>query len=67
MDNNDNRAVGAGLAPVEKLRVSRRDFFKKASAGAAVATLGVATITTAEARVICMMLARSLCDAPGFS
>ena len=37
MDNQDDRADGAGLAASSRpSRVSRRDFFKKASAGAAV-------------------------------
>lgn len=51
MDNQDNRAPGAGLAATERpSRVSRRDFFRKASAGAAAATLGVTYVSSVEAQ-----------------
>lgn len=48
MDNQDDRATGAGLAVTS--RVSRRDFFKKASAGAAGVALGVTYVQSAEAQ-----------------
>jgi 3-oxosteroid 1-dehydrogenase len=51
MDNQDNRAAGAGLAGTQlPSRVSRRDFFRKASAGAAAATLGVTYVSSVEAQ-----------------
>ncbi len=51
MDNYDDRATGAGLAATSRpSRVSRRDFFKKASAGAAGVALGVTYVQSAEAQ-----------------
>jgi 3-oxosteroid 1-dehydrogenase len=47
MDNQDDRLATAGSAVT---RVSRRDFFRKASAGAAVATLGVTYVSSVEAQ-----------------
>lgn len=47
MSNLDNPLAGTALAAS---RVSRRNFFRKASAGAAAATLGVTYITSVEAQ-----------------
>ena len=51
MDNQEHRATGAGLSAAERpSRVSRREFFRKASAGAAGVALGVTTVSSAEAQ-----------------
>ncbi len=50
MDNQDSRANGEGFAVDRPSRVSRRDFFKKATAGAAGVALGVTVVSSAEAQ-----------------
>ncbi|HWA17503.1 MAG TPA: FAD-dependent oxidoreductase [Devosia sp.] len=50
MNHHDHRAAGEGLAADRPSRVSRREFFKKATAGAAGVALGVTVVSSAEAQ-----------------